>query len=533
MAKNMPSDKGAVQGFEWGTLRWIYEPKQLASRGVSIGFATIYPRRSQLPHQHSDEQFIYIISGQGKHMINDSEILATPGQLIYVPPLAIHQIINDGMEPLEELLICLPTKGSDLSIANPPSINWSEHIVDISNDYDLSALQRLYEQFAALTGLGITLLDTQGQALTNPVGMPDFCKKIFSIKGVSCNYKTCFTGNEKLSSNGMVLFECCPQVVCLAVPIVVLGQRIALLRCGHVFLSLPQQLDTTSIPMSYFSAAEIDELIVLYKRIPVVPKNRLYGVAETLGSITSSLMQSEATTRIQRFIAKQKDDLLKQLEINTYLGQSLREAQLQSLQYQINPHFLYNALNTISSLAILEDAEKTRQAVSALAKIFRYSLQTSKHYLVTLEQELEHLSNYLFIQKLRFTDKIKFIIEVPDDLKSTRVPFMTLQPLVENAIIHGLGPADWPGFLSVKAIKKDEFFELIVEDNGVGMDERMISILNAEGAVKAGNNKGGLGIQNVRNRLKIYSGDRAYLTIESRPGIGTKCVIGFPLQVEG
>jgi two-component system sensor histidine kinase YesM len=207
---------------------------------------------------------------------------------------------------------------------------------------------------------------------------------------------------------------------------------------------------------------------------------------------------------------------------------TLRKTELKALQSQINPHFLYNTLDSIQWMCEKGDTRRAVEMVSALAKLFRISISKGREF-VPIEQELIHVKNYLIIQSFRFKDRFEYHIEVEGDVSRYYCNKITFQPIVENAIIHGVGDlCDDDGEIWVRAKIKSDCVVFEIEDNGIGMsEEQCVKLLNSDAS-----DNFGIGIKNVKDRLHIYFGDRAGLEIESEEDVGTKVTLHFPLVTD-
>lgn len=206
---------------------------------------------------------------------------------------------------------------------------------------------------------------------------------------------------------------------------------------------------------------------------------------------------------------------------------SLRKTELNALQAQINPHFLYN---TLDSIAWMCEEERTQEAVvmvNALARLFRISISKG-HELIPIERECQHAESYLKIQKFRYKSQFSYKFDVQPECMQYLCNKITLQPIIENAIYHGLDMVD-EGLITITVREDGNDIVMSVEDNGVGMSEEMCSeILEREPG-----DKGGIGIKNVNDRIKIYFGDNYGLTIISVPDEGTRVNIRMPKVLEG
>jgi len=210
--------------------------------------------------------------------------------------------------------------------------------------------------------------------------------------------------------------------------------------------------------------------------------------------------------------------------------QSKREAELKTLQEQIKPHFLYNTLDTIHWMAQDRGAGDIVQIVSALTSLFRIALSKGKE-MITLRDEMEHVRSYLIIQKLRYEDKFDFSLCVPEEVLPCMVLKLTLQPLVENAIYHGIKERRGHGVIGVEALRRDGTLVLRVTDDGVGMTAEKLDAVRAllKQAPAESSQKTGYGISNVNERIQLSFGRNFGLRFESTPGRGTTVEILHPL----
>lgn len=214
-----------------------------------------------------------------------------------------------------------------------------------------------------------------------------------------------------------------------------------------------------------------------------------------------------------------------------------KQAEYLALQNQINPHFLYNALEAIRTDALLADCEDIAETTEALATFFRYTISNVKEY-VTFSDELDNTENYFTIQRCRFGDKISMELDLENEtLLEARMPKLILQPLVENAVSHGLEGKLGPGTVRIVVENSDRTLFLRVRDDGVGMPDERVEQLNRQFAedseAVAGQQKGGIALRNVNSRIRLMFGEEYGLHIFSAVGIGTECCVTLPLLFQG
>jgi len=195
-----------------------------------------------------------------------------------------------------------------------------------------------------------------------------------------------------------------------------------------------------------------------------------------------------------------------------------QEAQLRALTSQINPHFLFNTLNSIASL-VRTNPDTARQVIHKLSSILRRLMRRHDNF-TSLREELAFVEDYLSIEIVRFGDKLRFVREVADGSLDTMVPSMVLQPIVENSVKHGLSGKVEGGTVRFRAWLADERLHLVVEDDGVGIPEANLAKLFQQG----------IGISNVKERLQVLFGTDFRMWIDSKPGEGTRTGIEIPSQ---
>jgi len=203
-----------------------------------------------------------------------------------------------------------------------------------------------------------------------------------------------------------------------------------------------------------------------------------------------------------------------------------KDAEFRALQSQINPHFLYNTLDTLQWKALEYDAFEVADMVNSLSRFFRISLSSGKEF-ISISDEVEHVRNYLEIQKIRYKDKINYSIQEDSLMDQYLVPKLILQPLVENSIYHGLKPKKQGGNIDVKVNSTDGYLFIEVVDNGVGMDKKDLKHLrnNLTKSIESEH----YGLYNINERLRVTFGEKYKLEIESKVDVGTRVMLKIPI----
>jgi LytS/YehU family sensor histidine kinase len=210
------------------------------------------------------------------------------------------------------------------------------------------------------------------------------------------------------------------------------------------------------------------------------------------------------------------------------LEAQLQEARFKALKMQLHPHFLFNTINAISTLVLKRDAERATAMLDRLSTFLRMALEERDAQTVPLARELAFADAYLHIERVRFSDRLSVETQVAPDVRSAEVPHLILQPLVENAVRHGIAPLERPGTLRIEAIRVGRRLRLAVEDDGVGLSDDA----SAADRPDTPSDEHGLGLAMTRDRLRAAYGDDYRFDIEPGAGAGVRVVVELPLGGE-
>ncbi len=305
------------------------------------------------------------------------------------------------------------------------------------------------------------------------------------------------------------------RVIFIVMALVLLGGA---LLAGRVSRGIASPIRRLADSLERFSLGELG-----IPPLPVTRGDEIGIVVDSFNRMTKEIRAHVGEIREKAAIeAELADQRLRLLQAEN----ALKRAEIRWLQNQVNPHFIYNAFNSILSLARLEDARRTATSVESLAVLLRSALRSGRA-MNSLGEEMEVVRHYLLIQKTRFGRRLEFTLDLPEGLLSQRLPAMILQPFVENAVIHGIEPREEGGRLKVEAqARENGGILLLVTDDGVGFDPA--SVRGEESALDDGRR---IGIENSRRRMELlYGGDREHISIESAPGRGTRVLIEVPAE---
>ena len=277
----------------------------------------------------------------------------------------------------------------------------------------------------------------------------------------------------------------------------------------------------------YFSARIQTLRLAMHK----VSHNDYEIVNSIQGDDELSATFTDLTTMVTKL--KETEAEIYQTKINEQLlHNQQQQMELKLLANQINPHFLYNTLETIRMKAFSEGNREVATAIKLLGKSMRYVLNNTKTTATTLDKEIDYIHTYLSIQQIRFGSRLSFTIEVDASIQPSNYQILPLliQPIVENAFSHGLRDAEYDGHILIHIFRKrNELLVAEVSDNGLGMDPERLDYVIRHLDIPQPESEHGVGLYNINNRVHLYYGNEYGLTIKSRPGEGTVVTLTIPL----
>lgn len=390
---------------------------------------------------------------------------------------------------------------------------------------DKEDISRIQSGLSDIVSFSVVTVNSDGTPISSLSNFSEFCRLIRSskkgMKGcIECDRNALHTSIKQGCS---IIYNCHCGIKDCAVPIVVEGRVVGGVLGGQVLVRESDRplVDTAELSKRFgIEKRKLDDAVA---ELDVVTGEYLQKSLQFYGFLSEFIAEEGYKSLIQQRLAEETMERIRLQHIVT-------EQTLKRIQAQMNPHFLFNALNSIARTAMMEDAPETEQLIYDLSDYLRYTIKTQTDT-VTIAQELDNLNHYLNIQKLRLGGRIAFDIHSDSSLNDCRIPSMTLQPLVENAIIHGLKDCASDGKVSVTIRKRrgsrNRELEIIIEDNGCGMPRDIIDSLDS-GSIED-NPDHGLGLANTQLRIKTMYGSNYGITVESSINSFTKLTITLPI----
>ena len=400
----------------------------------------------------------------------------------------------------------------------PGSLLWWEQVVETSK------LQEIQDRFAKIMRVGSIITTVDGDPITRPSHFSDFCLAMRTLPENErrCFYSDATGGARALKARRVILYRCPHGLLDMACPIIVENKHVGVLLCGQVRLSHYSEQQLDQIIEKYWVDVEPRRYPLLRKLFTAteqVDRRIIRKVMDFLQLVTSHIVDM-----CERFLTErnllQRGIAFAQMQRNKEaMERSIKQTQLKSLESQLNPHFMFNTLNIVSRLALFENAPRTQELTVQFSEYLRYVLQQqSQRGLIPLEMEVDCIRRYLNIYQTRLGSRLQYRIEIDPDTTTCLVPFMFLQPLVENAILHGIEPLPQGGEVSIRSHKERTTLLIEIHDNGTGFDSHAAQY--------------GIGLKNVMQRIELYYNARGHVHIDSANGTGTQIRVSIPLENE-
>lgn len=403
-------------------------------------------------------------------------------------------------------------------------------ILYLNDVIDIEIFQKIQDDIAEATGISIITVDYKGKPATKHSKCSEFCNLMRKNERFSELCEKCDSrgGLEAARLEKPYIYRCHKGLVDFATPIIVNGQYLGSVMAGQV-LTEEEDLDLENIVNgkdNFKNLEEKEELLKAYKKLPVFKFERIQSIANMMFHISNYIVEEAVLKMAQKELNDKNIKFIEAKKERAELEKEYEACKLKALQAQINPHFLFNVLNSISALAIIEEAPKTQEVIFNLSNMLRYTLKKADK-VVSIEEELKYIESYLALQKVRFGDRLNYQIDVSDNVKNQKIPFMSIQTFVENSIVHGLEGKEEGGIINIFSKEDEDSYTLCIKDNGTGITENILNGLKDELEYRYGKDLDKIGINNVNKRMAKYYGDDYRIEIESKVREGTLVKIIF------
>ncbi|WP_042332802.1 histidine kinase [Desulfosporosinus orientis] len=384
------------------------------------------------------------------------------------------------------------------------------------NDLMDSNLYSRYSGLLSLSNISLQLIDTSGKIVQEFNPSPDFCKFICQEDET----RICTDYISRLKPGKCDRFNCRYGLVNILLPVEVNNETIGYAVGAQVYTadSEYQKYLIDIMEMAKSKKLEPEFIAKSIAALKTIEENKIDIHEQICNHITQNicydLSQSISTA----------DKAIERLSIEKeMLEKKIIDLEAKNMSLVINPHFLFNTLNSIARIAYFEKSHTTEELIYCLSDLLRYNLKQEDE-LHTIGAEIDNIEKYLFIQKVRFKNRLEYEIDIADPIKTYRIPNMIIQPIVENALIHGITPKRDGGKIKITAEKYKDDIHISIIDNGNGFPKEVLESLQQS------DNRLGIGFRSTDNRLKRYFGEDYGLKITKSDYSGSTVTISIPTK---
>ncbi len=388
-----------------------------------------------------------------------------------------------------------------------------------------SNLYARYSGILSLSDIALFLADTNGDILLEFIPSPDFCTQVCKER----DGRVCPDYSERFKPCEESKFVCRYGLENILVPIEVDEDVLGYIGGMQVYLPDTEyqkyMIDVQSL--QDVKSPELEYIAKVISALKTVEQNKITIHEQLCGHIAKNI-----SLDLTESVNHDDTDLARLSIEKEILEKKIIDLEAKNMSLVINPHFLFNTLNCIARIAYFEHSHTTEELIYCLSDLLRYNLKQDDQ-LHTIGSEIDNIEKYLYIQKVRFKNRLEYEIAIPDKIKSYRIPNMVIQPIVENSVIHGITPKRDGGKISIIADEQKHGIVISIIDNGNGFSKEILEKLRQFEKIQQSENKSGLGFWSTDNRLKRYYGDGYGLEIVKSDYSGSTVSITIPTQFNG
>ncbi len=438
----------AKQKTDWGEINWLEEK---ANQGLQTGIVTLLPNGHQPKHIHYEEQVIYVLEGQALSVIDGIKTCLKVGDMAHWQAGVEHEIFNRGEGEFRHLLISNPGQEDKFSFFPDQEVD-----VEIAPNLIYLAVEAIRTQFLESLPYGYVIFDSLGNLMIQSSYMPDFCQRCCQVKE-NQGKAYCMHQLSREKRGEEAVFQCPLGMEVFHYPIYFQKNFLGYIQGGYI-----RHASRTGG--------------ILIQEVYDVPESVVLGIKALMRRILKAIRNYCEFEQFRKTLMEKELRISANEEIKEKLMQNLQETQLAVTDLKINHHFLFNTLNSMASMALDCDVMPLYQSIIDLSKMFHYSLQTQSS-MVLFYKEVDYVKAYLQLQKLRYGDELDILMEIARESRQAMVPFNFLQPVVENAFVHGFR-YDRKKQIKIQAAIGEQRLAIKVINSGHRMTEEMLRRVN-------------------------------------------------------
>lgn len=471
-----------LQRTDWGEIKWLDEEQEVVSlQGMQVGVVTVFPGAHQARHVHYDEQVLYVVQGQAISWIDGEERSLRAGDFLHLKEGIVHEVYNIGNMPFEHLLISNPivrdTSDSFSHMGQLPqtmgeketdTVPQSDSIgnsqgQEIAPDMIYIAIEAIRTQFLETLHYGYAIFDSVGNLIVQSQYFPEYCVKCCAPVN-NLGVCPCMRQLKSDEWGQKTHFHCVNGMEVYHYPIYFRGKVLGYIQSGYIKHS--GKTDGTAEKSNGKSMENVYD----------VPESVVNGIKSLLYRIVKAIQNYCEFEQFRRELMDRELKIATQEETQRILMKNLKDTQYAMTDLKINNHFLFNTLNSMASMALDGGQMPLYQSIVDLSKMFHYTLRTQSSQ-VPLEKEVEYVKAYLQLQKLRYGDDLKIIYKINKKAMDKLVPFNFLQPIVENAFVHGFVMGK-KRKIRLEIVEKEGWINIRVNNSGKKLTEQACYAIN-------------------------------------------------------
>lgn len=489
---------------DWGSVEWMDNGTAgLFQSGMNVGVITLDVGAHQHKHLHYEEQAVYVIQGQAISIIDKVETSLTPGTFFHWPAGITHEIFNIGNIPFQHLLISNPNQDGIEDLMEKSRKKGGQKKEELTGMLYL-AVDTIRKQFLDNLQYAYAIYDWAGNLIIQSNYVPGFCSRTCG-KAAGGEICECMIPKEITKFREECTVFCSHGMEIFNVPVFYGEDFLGYVQGGYIYQShkCPKTVEN----------------------IYDTPDSTAIGIQKLLRKIVKSIQSFCDFEEVRMELLEKESEISDSQKAQNMLLQNLQDAEYEMTDLRINNHFLFNTLNGMASMALEGGQMPLYQSIVDLSKMFHYTLRTQET-VVTLKKEVEYIRAYLQLQKLRYGEKLEMDIQIEDSLLNQMVPFNFLQPIVENAFIHGFSEADKKE-IEILAIGQSGKLVIEVKNTGRVLSEEETEAVNER--MKSGTAHG---MAMIYHKLSAVYGEDFRFRFVRNCRVGMGFLIELPLDRE-
>ncbi|MDO5689019.1 MAG: histidine kinase [Tissierellia bacterium] len=495
-----------VQRTNWGHIQWIHlEDAEHEVMGMNVGIVTLDINAHQVEHAHFDAQVIYFTDGIGDCYIDGEKFPVSPGSIFAIPVGVKHEIFNTGKNELKHLLVSNPFQGGrnqesstmpDSVMVPPPNSAAKKKTLHI-------AIEAIRTQFLATLAYSYRIYDHENILSHQSDYVPDYCMK-YCAERIRLGTCPCLLQLNTMDFQESYISKCPYNLIVINVPIYFQNMYLGFIQGGY--------LETDQKESEYYE----------------YPESSIQGIQSLLEKVSKAIRNYCEFMEFNHALEKRDSQIKKANKHKSVLLNQLKQVNYEMIDLKINNHFLFNILNSMAAMSLEADQWDLYHSIISLSKMLSYSMKKD-YQIVQLKDEIEYVKLYLKLQEYRFGIKLKVQYSIDEQLLGQKVPFNFIQPIVENAFVHGM---EENGMLEIRIeVKKNLNTQnsicITIDNSGKVLLQEQYDQINHRMASGTSH-----GLSMVYQKLMNVYGE-FHFVLEPICGYGTKGVLVIPYLMDG